>query len=241
MAAAAAQEEKLSGDSLALVLRAHARLSFKNDHVLGALEAALFVLLQQSRATAECLSTSLLSIAQLHVAECLPADLDGTGASARRELIDGAARVALEHISFFGVPQLCNLLQAMTCLKVRDDRQVSALLLGIGNSLARQSSQLSASDCATAAKAFAVCRVHDEQLLATVASKLRDKELRSSLAPQQLADVLYGFAKFSSQDIASLDLLSVEVRRHLHTLDLLDELCTGLLSKSWRELPCANW
>ena len=223
MAAAAAKKDaSLDGESLALVLAAHARLRLRNDRVLRALEAGLFELLRQSRATAECLSGSLLSLAELQVAGCLPSNLDdaGTSTSSRVELIDGAARVALEHLSFFTVPQMCNLLRAFTYFRMRGDRQVSALLLGISHALARQPSALSASDCACAAKAFAVVRVHDEKILATLASRLREQEVRVGLTPAELADVLYGFAKFTSQDTALLDLLSVQVRRNLHVLDV---------------------
>ena len=218
MTIAAAQNDTVDGESLALVLRAHAHLRLRNDRVLRALEAALFELLQQSRATADCLSSSLQSLAEMHVAGCLPLDVGGAGC--RAELVDGAARVALEHLSFFTVTQMCRLLRAFTGFKLRGDRQVSALLLGIGNSLGRQPSALSASDCACAAKAFAVVRVHDERIFATLASRLRDKDVRACLTPEELSDVLYGFAKFTSQDTALLDLLSVQVRRHLHLLDV---------------------
>jgi len=220
MAASAAGNNNLDSESLTLVLRSYAQLALRHDRVLGMLEKALLELLQQSRATSECLSSSLLSVAELHAACCLPTDDFNGLPTVRLELIDGAARVALEHMSFFSARQLCTLLQAMSLFKVRGDRQVSALLLGMGQKLARQASELGAEECAAAAKAFAVCRVHDERMLTTLASRLRDKEVRACLTPQQLADVLYGFAKFTSQDIALLDLLSVEARRHLHTFDI---------------------
>ena len=218
MAVLAAQNDNLDGESLALVLRAHARLPLRNDRILRLLETALFELLKQSRATAECLSSSLLSLGEMHRAGLLPPLPPDS--SCRSELVDGAARVALEHLSFFTVPQMCALLRAFTCFKMRGDRQVSALLLGISNALARQPTALSASDCACAAKAFAVVRVHDERILATLSSRLRDKDVRDGLSPHELSDVLYGFAKFTSQDTALLDLLSVQVRRHLHVLDV---------------------
>ncbi|CAJ1349726.1 unnamed protein product [Effrenium voratum] len=213
-AAAAAQDRHLDSDTIMLVLRAHALLAFQNDRVVQKMETSLFELLQESRATAGCLSNSLLSLSELHAAACLPAS-----ETSRQELIDGAARVTLEHISFFTAAQLCEVLQAMATFRMRGNRQVSALLLGISNSLARQSLKLSSKDCATAANAYAACRVHDEQILEALSGRLRDKEVRGALTPQQLSQVLYGFAKFTSQDIALLDLLSIEVRRHLHTLD----------------------
>ncbi|CAE7337644.1 unnamed protein product [Symbiodinium microadriaticum] len=222
MAASAAQQGLIDGESLVLVLLSHAQLRLRNDRVLRALEAALFELLRQSRATAECLSSSLLSLAEMHVEGCLPQDLDDSSSQSgsRAELIDGAARVALEHLSFFTLPQMCKLLKAFMCFRMRGDRQVSALLLGIGDALGRQPNALTAGDCACAAKAFAVVRVHHERMFATLAGRLRDKDIRGGLTPAELSDVLYGFAKFTSQDTALLDLLSVQVRRHLHALDV---------------------
>eukprot|EP00438_Fugacium_kawagutii_P035788 Skav200796 [mRNA] locus=scaffold370:100556:101869:+ [translate_table: standard] len=201
-----------------LVLQSHAMLAFRNDRVLRRLELVLFQMLQQSRATAACLSSSLLSLSQLFSAAVLP-DVEATDYS-RQELIDGAARVCLEHISFFTAAQLCEVLEAMAAFKVRGDRQVSALFFGISNSLARQTSALTSKDCGTVSRAFAACRVHDEQILSSLAFRLRDKDVRKALSAEDLANVLYGFAKFTSQDVALLDLLSIEVRRHLHALDI---------------------
>ncbi|CAK9052575.1 Uncharacterized protein SCF082_LOCUS28751 [Durusdinium trenchii] len=216
MAVAAAENNMLEPGSLALVLQSHAILAFRNDRVVGRMESELFEMLRQSKATAACLATSLLSLSQLFSASALP---DRSERCERSELIDGGARVALEHLSFFTVAQLCNLLQAMANFRIRGDRQVSALLLGISNSLARQTSELSSKDCGTIAKTFAVCRVHDERILTALASRLREKDVRTLLTAEELSSVLYGFAKFTSQDIALLDLLSIEVRRHLHALD----------------------
>jgi len=234
--AVSAAEQGIDGESLSLVLLSHAQLRLRNDRVLRALEAALFELLRQSRATAECLSSSLLSLAEMHIEGCLPQDLDDRSnqSGSRAELLDGAARVALEHLSFFTLPQMCKLLRAFTCFRMRGDRQVSALLLGIGDALGRQPNALSAGDCACAAKAFAVVRVHHERIFATLAGRLRDKDVRGDLTPAELSDVLYGFAKFTSQDTALLDLLSVQVRRHLHVLDV------SLMSSSLASLAKAG-
>ena len=218
MAVAGAERNFLDPESIMFVLQSHAMLSFRNDQVLRKMELALFEMLQQSRATAACLSSSLLSLSQLFSASVLP-DVRVDDYS-RQELIDGAARVCLEHISFFTAAQLCEVLEAMATFKIRGDRQVSALLFGIGNSLARQATTLSSKDCGIVAKAFAACRVHDEKIMSSLAFRLRDKDVRRDLSAEDLADVLYGFAKFTSQDIALLDLLSIEVRRHLHALDV---------------------
>lgn len=218
MAVAEAERNFLDPESIMFVLESHAILAFRNDHVLQKLELVLYDMLQQSRVTAACLSSSLLSLSRLFSASVLP-DVADAGYS-RQELIDGAARVCLEHISFFNAAQLCEVLEAMATFKVRGDRQVSALLFGIGNSLARQTTALNAKDCAIVSKAFAACRVHDERVLSALASRLRDKDVRRSLTAQELANVLYGFAKFTSQDIALLDLLSIEARRHLHAVDI---------------------
>ncbi|CAL1155091.1 unnamed protein product [Cladocopium goreaui] len=219
MAVAGAERNFLDAESIMLILQSHAILAFRNDRVLRKLELVLFEMLQQSKATAACLSSSLLSLSQLFSASVLP-DVDQALEYSRQELIDGAARVCLEHISFFTAAQLCEVLEAMATFKVRGDRQVSALFFGIGNSLARQTSTLSSKDCGTISRAFAACRVHDEKILSSLAFRLRDKEVRRDLTAQDLANVLYGFAKFTSQDIALLDLLSIEVRRHLHALDV---------------------
>eukprot|EP00930_Biecheleria_cincta_P063334 TRINITY_DN48870_c0_g1_i1.p1 TRINITY_DN48870_c0_g1~~TRINITY_DN48870_c0_g1_i1.p1 ORF type:complete len:342 (-),score=85.84 TRINITY_DN48870_c0_g1_i1:4-1029(-) len=89
----------------------------------------------------------------------------------------------------------------------------------MGGALARQVSELSAADCAGASRAFAVCRVHDERLFGALASRLRDAEVRAALSPEELGQVLYGFAKFTSQDVALLDMLAIEARRRLHLMD----------------------
>ena len=216
MAVAEADRNIFESGSLTLVLQAHASLALRNDRVLKTMELQLYEMLRQSKATAACLSGSLLSLSKLFAASALPE----SETHERSELIDGAARVALEHLAFFTASQLCNLLHAMSTFKIRGDRQISALFFGISSSLARQTSELTATDCAIVAKAFAVCRVHDERILTALASRLRDKDVRTSLTAEELSDVLYGFAKFTSQDIALLDLLSIEVRRHLHVLDV---------------------
>ena len=78
---------------------------------------------------------------------------------------------------------------------------------------------MNAAQCACAVRAFAKCRVQHEQLMGAVSNLLRDKEARISLSPLQLTAMVYGYAKFTSQDTALLDLLSIEVRRRLHLVD----------------------
>ena len=215
MAMAAAEKGCLDCDSMMFALQSHARLAFQNERFVDRMEAELLSMLKQSRATAACLSASLLSLSQLQ----------STSSALRRELIDGAARVATEHMAFFRANELCELLEAMGIFRLRDQ---SELLLGIGKSLSRQANELSPKDCSIAAKSFAVCRVHDEKILTALAGRLRDKEVRAALSPEELRDILYGFAKFTSQDIALLDLLSIEVRRHLHLLNV--PLLSSMLS-----------
>merc|ERR1719215_881837 len=94
------------------------------------------------------------------------------------------------------------------------------MLAVVGGVLAREHKRLSASQCALATRAFAKCRVHDDRLLLAVGKRLRDNETRGSLTAEELSQVLYGLAKFTCQDTALLDLLSIEGRRRLHAMDI---------------------
>ena len=133
MAMAAAERGCLDPDSMMFALQSHARLAFQNDRFVDRMEAELLSMLKQSRATAACLSASLLSLSRLQ----------STSNTLRRELIDGAARVAKEHIAFFRANELCELLEAMAIWRLRDQ---SELMLGIGQSLSRQVNELSPKD-----------------------------------------------------------------------------------------------
>jgi len=204
--------EDLDTDALAAMLRAHSRLSFRNDRVISRLQDTLYEHMQKSRATAPGLSSSLLSLAQLTSVGCIDVP--------PKELLEAAARMVSEHLAFFSVPQLSEVLQAHATFGLRGDRQTSALLAGIGGVFVREAHQLTSEHCSAAVRSFAKCRVHDERLLSAVASRLRDKSVRSSLSPSQVADTLYGFAKFTCQDTALLDLLSIEARRSLHLMEV---------------------
>lgn len=203
--------DDLDTDALSNILRAHMLLNFRNDRVLARMEAALLEQMQQSRATASGLASSLLSLARLCSAGLTPA--------LSKDLHEAAARMATEHLTFFSVHQLCEVLDAYATLRTQGDRQVTALLAGVAGVLAREPSALSASNCAAAARAYAKCRVHDERAITSVAQRLRDREVRKQLTSTEIGEMLYGFAKFSCQDVALFDLLSVEARRCLHLMD----------------------
>merc|ERR1719203_2276304 len=89
----------LDTDALAAMLRAQALLGVRSDRVTEALQGALFEQMRGSRATAEGLSSSLLSLSQLSAA--------GLAAAPPRELLEAAGRMVSEHLGFFSVPQLC--------------------------------------------------------------------------------------------------------------------------------------
>ena len=167
---------------------------------------------RRSRATASGLTCALWSLARLHGA--------GVWRRPPDELLEAVGRMVGEHLGAFTLPQLCEVLEAYSLYRVQGDRQTSSLLAGIGGVLAKGGPSLSASQCAISARAFAKCRVHDEGLLSALAARLREREVRRELGPQEVAHVLYGFAKFTSQDTALLDLLSIEVRRELHRMDV---------------------
>mmetsp|Transcript_46425 Transcript_46425/g.143812 ORF Transcript_46425/g.143812 Transcript_46425/m.143812 type:complete len:494 (+) Transcript_46425:2-1483(+) len=210
--AASEAPDRMDSDALARALHAHAMLGFRNDRVLGRLQDELFELMKTSRATAGGLVLALRSLARLSD--------KGLAAQPSRELLDAVARMVTEHMDFFSVPLLCELLEAYGILRLQSDARTCALLAAVGGTLAKDSGQLSASNCAVAAQAFAKCRVHDERLLAALASRLRRAEVRSALGAEELAAVLYGFAKFTCQDTALLDLLSIEARRQLYVMDV---------------------
>jgi len=145
-----------------------------------------------------------------------------------RDLLDAAGRMVAEHVAFFSSAQLCEVVDAFAACTVRDDPQVAEMFATAGATLARASRELSGEHCALAVRALAKCRVHDERLLAAAAARLRESEVRSGMDARQLVHTLYGFAKFTSQDTALFDLLSIEVRRRLHTMDV--PLVSGALA-----------
>lgn len=202
------QISEMDTDTLAVLLRSHALLRLRSDRVVTRLQAVLFEHMQQSRATASGLSLALLSLARLREA--------GLVAEPPRELLEAVGRIVAEHLGFFSVSQLCEVLEAYGIYRIQGDRQTAALLTAAGGALAREPRSLSARQCAAAVRAFAKCRVHDERLLTALASRLRDKDVRGSLSPPEIAGTLYGFAMFTCQDTALLDLLSIEARRCLH-------------------------
>lgn len=208
--AALERVDELDTDILSVILRAHMLLNFRNDRLVARLEQALMEQMQQSRATASGLTASLLSLSRLRMAGLAPV--------LSRDLHDAAARMVTEHLNFFTVQQMCEVLEAYSADRPQGDRQVVALLAGVAGALAREPSVMTASNCAIVARAYAKCRVHDERALASVATRLRDKEVRSTLSAEEIGATLYGFAKFTAQDTALLDLLAIEARRCLHVM-----------------------
>eukprot|EP00928_Gymnodinium_smaydae_P068797 TRINITY_DN5205_c7_g1_i1.p1 TRINITY_DN5205_c7_g1~~TRINITY_DN5205_c7_g1_i1.p1 ORF type:complete len:646 (-),score=154.35 TRINITY_DN5205_c7_g1_i1:450-2291(-) len=218
---AANAPQGLDPEALAAALHAHALLGFRNDRVLRKLEGSLMTLMRESRATAAGLALSIRSLAMLHSAGAAPAPAP--------ELLDAVSRMVSEHIGFFTVHHLCEVAEAYGAYRIQGDRQTARLLGAIGGAVAKDAAALSASQCAAAAKAFAKCRVHDERLLSALGHRLRDRDVRGDLSSQELADTLYGLAKFTCQDTALLDLLSIEARRRLHDMDI-PELSVSLAS-----------
>mmetsp|Transcript_4926 Transcript_4926/g.14344 ORF Transcript_4926/g.14344 Transcript_4926/m.14344 type:complete len:555 (-) Transcript_4926:63-1727(-) len=210
--ALAQRSGELDADTLARALRAHALLGLRNDRVLPRLREALFELMQRSGATAGGLAGALQSLAQLSAA--------GLMSPVPRDLLDAAARMVAEHVAFFSAGQLCGVLDAFAACAVRSDPQAAAMFASAGDAIARGSRELTAEHCANAVRALAKCRVHDERLTVAVAARLRESEVRGGLDAQQLVSALYGFAKFTSQDTALFDILSIEVRRRLHGMDV---------------------
>lgn len=204
--------ESLDADTLGVALHAHALLGFRNDRVLKKLEACLFALMRDSRATASGLALSLRSLAKLHTSGLVPPP--------DKELLDAIGRMVSEHLNFFSVDHLCEILEAFGAYRIQGNAQASGMLVGVGGALARSAKTLSASQVAVASKAFAKCRVHDERLFTALGSRLRDQEVRGELTAPELVDTLYGFAKFTCQDTALLDLLSIEARRKLHAMNV---------------------
>jgi len=202
----------IDSDTLASTLYAHDLLKFRNDRALQKLEESLYKHMRESRATAAGLARSLRSLARLHAAGLVNAP--------DPNLLEGVGRMASEHVSIFTVQQLCELLEAYRAYRIQGCRQTTALFARIANVLAHEAATLSATQCGIAASSYAKCRVHDEQLLVGIAGRLRNKEVRNELTPQELVRVLYGFAKFTCQDTALLDLLSIEARRRLHLMDI---------------------
>ena len=59
------------------------------------------------------------------------------------------------------------------------------------------------------------------------AARLRACALHNSLTASQVSQVLYGFAQFTCQDVAVLDLLATFCQRKLHLFDV-DTMCQTL-------------
>ncbi|CAK0822724.1 unnamed protein product [Prorocentrum cordatum] len=202
--AAAEAADGLDADAVAQVLHAHALLQFRNDRVLERLEATLFELMRQSKATAAALGTSVWSLARLHAA--------GLAAAPAGELLDAVSRMASQHSALFAPQQLCQVLDAYAVFRLQGTRQGPAMLSSVASKLAGDIRSVSPGQCAGAARALAKCRLHDERLLAAVAGRLRDRDARAALDP----------------DVALFDLLSVEARRKLHLMGV--PLISGVLA-----------
>lgn len=201
-------------DSLAAMLRAHFLLRFRNDRIVLRLQDALYDHMEHSRTTPGGLSKSLLSLAKMASSGLL-----GDGILPRADLTEAANRMVTEHVAFFSSPQLCEVLEVQVHLGKRGNPQISLLLSNIADTLVREAGSLNGEQCAVALHAFAKCRVHDERLVGIVADRLRKQDVRSELEPEQLGNALYGFATFSCQDTAILDLLTIEARRALHLMN----------------------
>eukprot|EP00746_Dinoflagellata_sp_MGD_P166530 gnl/MRDRNA2_/MRDRNA2_96476_c0_seq1.p1 gnl/MRDRNA2_/MRDRNA2_96476_c0~~gnl/MRDRNA2_/MRDRNA2_96476_c0_seq1.p1 ORF type:complete len:567 (-),score=99.30 gnl/MRDRNA2_/MRDRNA2_96476_c0_seq1:8-1708(-) len=203
----------LTADDIAIALQIHAVVKISNGRLLTQLTEAMLLRMRSSRSTPGSIATSLLSLVQLQEMGFV---------TVPEELLGGAARMATEHREAFSVEEMGFIMEAYGSLEKRGERQISLLFSGIATSLSAEASALSAGTCATAARAFAKCRVHDERLINTLATRLREKEVRDALTPSCLVDIIYCLGKFSCQDVALLDILTIEVRKRLPAFESAD-------------------
>eukprot|EP00820_Chromera_velia_P021135 Cvel_29690.t1-p1 / transcript=Cvel_29690.t1 / gene=Cvel_29690 / organism=Chromera_velia_CCMP2878 / gene_product=hypothetical protein / transcript_product=hypothetical protein / location=Cvel_scaffold4110:5269-10823(+) / protein_length=641 / sequence_SO=supercontig / SO=protein_coding / is_pseudo=false len=79
-------------------------------------------------------------------------------------------------------------------------------------------SSLSAADLVSVLVAFAKCKVYNEALFLSVASKLKTGAALKEMGPEELVGTAYAFGKFGSSQPVLMDYVCVEARKRLRSL-----------------------